>query len=105
MKKPLALAALATTLAAVPAVAATTRSVRVDDNVFRPSTLSANRGDTIRFRFVGDRMHNVRRVSGPSFRTVGTRDSGSVSRRVTRRGTIRLVCTLHSGMRMSLRVR
>ena len=105
MKKLLASAVLASILAAVPAVAATTRSVRVDDNVFRPSTMSANRGDTIRFRFVGDRMHNVVVTSGPSRFRSSTMDSGTYRRRVTRRGTYRIVCTLHSGMRMTLRVR
>jgi plastocyanin len=105
MRKLLALAAVAAAaLAAVPAFAAT-RTVRVADDVFRPSSLSANRGDTIRFRWVGDNPHNVVVARGPVKFRSSTKDSGTFSRRVRRRGTYRIVCTVHSGMRMTLRVR
>ena len=105
MKKLIALAATVTVaIAAVPALAAT-KTVRVDDNVFKPDSLTVNRGDTVRFRWVGDAPHNVKRTSGPSFRTISNRRSGTVSRRLTRRGTLRLVCTIHPGMDMRIRVR
>jgi plastocyanin len=97
-------AAVAVAGAAVPAYAAS-RTVRVDDNVFRPSSLSAKKGDTIRFRFVGNAQHNVRRASGPSFRAIPNRRSGTVSRRLTRKGTYSLVCTIHPGMDVRIRVR
>ena len=105
MKKLIALAAtVVVAIAAVPALAAT-RTVRVDDNVFRPDSMTVNRGDTVRFRWVGDSQHNVRKTSGPSFRNIGYRTSGTVSRRLTRRGTLRLVCSVHAGMDMRIRVR
>ena len=105
MKKLVALAAtVVVALAAVPALAAT-KTVRVDDNVFRPDSMTVNRGDTVRFRWVGDAVHNVRKTSGPSFRNISNRTSGTVSRRLTRRGTLRLVCSIHPGMDMRIRVR
>jgi plastocyanin len=105
MKKLIALSACVIAgAAAVPAFAAT-RTVRVDDNVFRPDSMSVNRGDTVRFRWVGDALHNVRKTGGPGFRNISNRRSGTVSRRVTRRGTLRLVCTIHPGMDMRIRVR
>jgi plastocyanin len=105
MKKLIAAAAIiAAAAAAVPAFAAT-RTVRVDDNVFRPDAMTVNRGDTVRFRWIGDAPHNVTRTSGPSFRRISGRRSGTVSRRLTRRGTLRLVCTIHAGMDMRIRVR
>ena len=105
MKKLIALAAtVVVAIAAVPAFAAT-KTVRVDDNVFRPDSLTVNRGDTVRFRWVGDALHNVRKTSGPSFRNISNRTSGTVSRRLTRRGTLRLVCSIHPGMDMRIRVR
>ena len=106
MKKLIALAVCGVTVAAVavPAFAAT-RTVRVDDNVFRPTSMAVNRGDTVRFRWIGDAPHNVTRTSGPSFRRISNRRSGTVSRRLTRRGTLRLTCTIHSGMNMRIRVR
>ena len=104
-KKLLALGVIGTIAAtAVPAFAAT-KTVRVDDNVFRPDSMAVNRGDTVRFRFVGDAIHNVRRTSGPSFRNISNRRSGTISRRLTRKGTLRLVCTIHPGMDMRIRVR
>jgi plastocyanin len=106
MKKLLALVAAAAALLAiaVPAFAAT-RTVRVDDNVFRPASLSISRGDTVRFRWVGDAPHNVSRVRGPRFSTIGIRRSGTVSRRLSRRGTYRLTCTIHPGMNLRVTVR
>jgi plastocyanin len=106
MKKLLALVAASTLLIlAVPAYAAT-RTVKVDDNVFSPRSMTVNRGDTVRFRWVGDAPHNVKRVSGPSFTNIGFKRRGAVvSRRLTRRGTLKLVCTIHAGMRQTITVR
>jgi plastocyanin len=98
-------AVIAAAAVAVPAHGGATRTIRVDDNVFRPSSLTISRGDTLRFRWVGKAPHNVTRTSGPSFRRISNRKSGSVSRRIGRRGTLRLVCTIHPGMDMRVRVR
>jgi plastocyanin len=99
MKKLLALVAAAAILVvAVPAFAAT-RTVRVDDNVFSPKRLTVNKGDKLRFRWVGDAPHNVR---GAGI-NIGIRRSGTRTVRVRRSGT--LVCTIHPGMEMRLRVR
>jgi plastocyanin len=97
-------AAAALAIAAVPAFGAT-KTVRVADNVFRPASTSIKRGDTVRFRWTGRAPHNVTRRSGPSFRTIGNRRRGTVRRRITRRGTYRLTCTIHPGMNLTLRVR
>jgi plastocyanin len=105
VKKIIALGAVAAVaVCAVPAFAAT-RTVRVDDNVFRADALSVRKGDTVRFRWVGDAPHNVTRTGGPSFRTIPNRRSGTVSRKLTRAGTYRLVCTIHPGMDLRIRVR
>jgi plastocyanin len=101
----LGIAGAVVAVAAVPASAGSTRTIRVDDNVFKPTSVTANRGDTLRFRFVGEAPHNVTRESGPGFRRISNRRNGSISRRVSRRGTLRLVCTIHPGMDMRVRVR
>jgi plastocyanin len=99
MKKLLALVAAATMLVlAVPAFAAT-RTVKVDDNVFSPKSLTVNKGDKLRFRWVGEAPHNVK---GAGI-NIGIRRSGT--RTVTARRSGRLVCTIHPGMTMRLRVR
>ena len=106
MKRILFLATLAAMLAAntVPAPAAT-RGVAVRDNFFRPASLTVRKGDTVRFRWLGNAFHNVTVTRGPQRFSSRTKASGSYRKRMTRRGTYRLVCTLHSGMRMRLRVR
>jgi plastocyanin len=91
-------------IAAVPAFAAT-RTVKVDDNVFGPKSVSIQKGGTVRFRWAGESPHNVVRAGGPSFKQIGTRTSGSVSRKFAKAGTYKLVCSIHPGMNLTLRVR
>jgi plastocyanin len=112
MKRLIAvLAAVAVTAAAfltIPAFGAT-RSVSVRDNVFSPRTLNIRSGDTVRFVWRGDNPHNItttRRPRGGSVIRAGTRTTGTYRKRVRRRGTYRLLCTIHAPrMRMTIRVR
>ena len=102
----LLIALLAALLLAAPAYAAT-RTVRLVDNRFGPSSLSVRAGDTVVFRNAGERPHNVVTAGRPPRRFASPllRPGQSYRRRLSRRGTYRLVCTLHAGMRMTLRVR
>ena len=107
MKKFLALAALAVAISvaiavAIPAFAATT--VRVDDDVFRPSSKTVSKGTTVRWRWVGDDPHNVTVRKGPAKFHSSTKRSGTFSKTMRRRGTYKIVCTIHPGMGMTLRV-
>jgi plastocyanin len=104
------LAALGATALAGPASAGT-RSVRVGDNYFvRPSgvpALSVKRGDTVRWVWRGRAAHNVTVAKGPVRFKSRTQSSGSFSKSLTRRGTYRLICTIHGprDQSMILRVR
>jgi len=101
----IALVVLALGLAAVPALAAT-RSVRLVDNRFAPKSVAIERGDTVRFRHAGRLPHNVTVERGPArFASPLLRSGGTYRKRLTRRGRYLLVCTLHPGMEMTLRVR
>jgi plastocyanin len=107
---PIALAcAVAATLAA--SALAASRSVRVGDNWFVRErgvpTVTVRRGETVTWRFVGREPHNVQVQRGPERFTSPTRDSGSYRRRMTRRGTYTIVCTIHGArdQRMRLVVR
>ena len=106
MKKLLALAASGAVLAAaaVPALAAT-KTVKVNDNVFQPSTLTVSKGTTVKWRWVGTAMHNVSVTSGPVKFRSNLQRSGTFSKRLKKAGTYRIVCTVHPGMNMKLRVR
>ena len=93
------------------AAAAKTRSVRVDDDFFRPKRPVIARGDRVRWVWRGTADHNVRfrKVPRGVSRRPGSRlkDSGRFSRKLRKRGTYRYVCTIHEdlGMTGSIRVR
>ena len=93
---PALLAALA-----IPALAAT-RTVKVGDNWFvRDSdgtpTVTVKRNDTVKWRFVGDSPHNVKAVSGPSRFGSETMSDGTYTKKMRKRGTYTLICTVHGG--------
>jgi plastocyanin len=108
MKRLIAVLVAVTAVAAalaIPALAAT-KTVRVGPkNRFGTSSLSVNRGDTVRFRWTGGLPHNVRIAAGPQRGQIASaRRSGTVSRRFSRTGTYRIVCDIHPGMTLRLRV-
>jgi plastocyanin len=104
------LAALAgTLLAAVPALSKR-KSVEVDDNYFvregSPPTVRVNRGDTVVWEWEGRNQHNVRATRGPVRFRSPLKTSGTYRKKMTRRGSYRIVCDVHPpDMRMTLRVR
>src|SRR4051794_13096807 len=103
----LALAAVVVCAAfAVPALAATKRVSVGPSESFSPRSLTLARGTEVTFRWTGDEPHNVVVTSGPvRFRTPVRRAGATVTKRFTRAGTYRIVCTLHDGMRLRLSVR
>ena len=106
MKKKLAVAVVATAAAgaaAVPSQAVTT--VRVGDDFFRPGSLTVRSGTTVVWRWVGDNPHNVRVARGPVRFRSEVKRSGTYRKRMRRGGRYRIVCDVHPGMDMLLRVR
>jgi len=109
MKRLLALAAVGATAAAgvtaIPALGAT-KSVRLVDNKFSPASVTVRRGTTVRFVWAGENPHNVFVTRGPvKFNSGPAKVRDSLRKRMTRRGTYSIVCTLHGGMTLKLRVR
>jgi len=113
MRKPVVaglLAALvATLLSAGPALSAR-KTVAVDDNSFvRPGatpTVRVHRYDRVVWKWEGSNPHNVTVTRGPVKFHSDTQSSGTYRKRVTHRGTYKIVCTIHRAtMRMTLRVR
>ncbi len=83
---------------------ASTRTVRVVDFAFSPHRLTVKARSHIAFVFAGSYAHNVTRLSGPAFRTITDRSSGTVTRSFRRAGTYRLYCSIH-GFRLTVVVR
>jgi|SRR5215204_344206 len=112
MRKMLVLGLLAgmlgVVLAAAPALSKT-KSVEVDDDYFvregAPRTVTVKRNDKVVWEWEGRNPHNVTVKRGPVKFHSPTKTSGTYSKKVTRRGTYKIVCTIHApGMRMTLKV-
>jgi plastocyanin len=95
---------------ALPATAAAP-TVVVRDNEFvhagtaRP-TVHVRPGGVVAWRWASRQSHNVTVRSGPQRFRSPTQSAGTFRRRLVRRGTYRLGCSLHApGMRMTLVVR
>jgi plastocyanin len=102
------IALLACAALAVPALAlAPSKRVAVGPGEsFSPRSVSVARGTTVTFKWTGEEPHNVVVTSGPvRFRTPVRRAGATFTRRFTKAGTYRIVCTLHDGMRLRLTVR
>jgi len=104
-----AAAVLAIAAVAVPAFAAT-RTVKIGDNYFvrkgSPPTVTVKRGTTVKWLWTGKVAHNVTVKTGPVKFHSPTKTRGTFSRTLTRKGTYRIVCTIHQalGQRMTLKV-
>ena len=98
-----------TLVAASPAVAAP-RKVKVGDDWFvrdgSATTVTVNKGKRVRWRWVGRDLHNVVVQSGPRRFQSPLKRSGRYTKKMRKRGTYRIVCSIHQpDMRMTLRVR
>jgi len=93
-------------LSATAALAAT-KSVGVAKSgtkyKFTPATLRIAKGDTVKWSWSGSVPHNV---SGPGFKSK-TAAKVTFSRKFTKAGTYKVVCTLHQalGQRMTIVVK
>jgi plastocyanin len=89
------------------AMAAPTKTIKLEDNFFAPSTMTAKRGTTVRFEWAGNNPHNVVKASGPGPRFASRtawRRGVNFAKKFKKVGTYRLICTLHSGMELNLKV-
>jgi plastocyanin len=108
MKKLIA-AGAATALAAgalaIPALAAT-KTVQVKDNVFVAKRITVAKGTTVKWVWKGHAPHNVTVTKGPAKFRSTTQTKGSFSKRLTKKGTYTILCTIHApGMKMTVTVK
>src|SRR4051794_25171052 len=111
MKKVLAATAITSVAAvvAVPAFAGT-KSVKVGDNYFvsrsNNATVTISKGSSLKFVWRGHNPHNVSKTRGPGkgFHSP-VKTSGHWFHKFTRGGTYKLICTIHSDMKLTVKVR
>jgi plastocyanin len=109
MKKPLA-AGVATLVAAgaiaVPALAASSKTVQVKDNKFVANKITVRKGTTVKWVWKGKAPHNVTVTKGPKKFASRTMVKGSFSKKLTKAGTYTILCTIHApGMKMTITVK
>jgi plastocyanin len=90
---------------AVSALASSSKTVKIGDNYYGPKSLTVGRGTKVTWKWVGVLKHDVVVHTGPSSFSSRTQVRGSYSHTFTKRGTYRLVCTVHPKMRMTVVVR
>jgi len=108
MRKLLVLLVVAAAAAsmAVPALAAT-KTVNVGDIWFiskakNHKTVTAKVGDTVKWKWVGKFPHNVTVTSGPVKFKSKTQQKGTFSRKITKAGTYKIICTIHGAKAQSM---
>ena len=108
MRKLIVLAAVVVSTAAiaVPAMAAT-KTVKVGDIWFiskakNHRTVKAKVGDRVKWVWAGDFPHNVAVTSGPAKFKSKTQKKGTFSRKVTKAGTSKIICTVHGAKAQSM---
>ena len=93
--------------AVTPAFAAT-KNVTVGDNFFvRASgvpTVTVNKGTKVRWVWKGKSLHNVKVTKGPAKFGSPSQTSGSYTKRATKSGTYRIVCTVHGASDQSMKL-
>ena len=104
----LAAAGAAAAALAVPALAAT-KTVKVGDDYFvragSKPTVTVTKGTTVKWVWRGKVIHNVVAKSGPQRFRSRTQVTGSFSKKFTKAGKYSIVCEIHTGMAMTLRVK
>lgn len=109
----------AAALAAAPGPATAAKSkhkaprvtIGVFDNYYSPSKKTIKAGTTVRWRWddgITD-VHDVKLSKAPKgvkkFQTEPLAAGDTYSKKLTKAGTYRFICTFHEGMRMTIRVK
>jgi len=86
------------------------KSIEVDDNYFvhkgAPRTVTVHKGDKVEWEWEGSNPHNVTVTKGPVKFHSKTQSSGSFKKTLKKRGTYKIICTVHAPkMRMTLKVK
>jgi plastocyanin len=104
----LALTAVAVALpgGAVAVAAGKTKGVSVKDDKFVAKSITVSAGTTVKWTWKGRAPHNVTVVKGPRKFHSDIKTKGTFSRKLSKRGTYRLLCTIHApDMKMTIKVK
>ena len=114
MRRLAAAALVAAACLVVPAAAASGSSVKrvkVGDDYYGPTHVTVKPGTKIKWVWLSDNgdSHDVKLTKAPhgvkKFHSASAATDYTFSRTLTKRGTYKLVCTLHQDMTMTIKVR
>jgi plastocyanin len=83
------------------------KTVKVDDDFFSPTSLTVSSGTKVKFNWVGTGKHNVVKKKGPggAFSSSTTSAQGvNFTHKFSKSGTYKLFCTIHPDMKMKVNV-
>jgi plastocyanin len=101
----------AAALVAAAFAASPAKKVKVGDDYYGPTRLTVKHGTTVKWLWLADNgnSHDVKLKSGPKgvkkFHSASAATDYSYSRKLTVRGTYKIVCTLHQDMTMTIKVK
>ncbi len=108
MRKLIVIALTLGCLGVLASVAMAARSVKVGDDYYVRSsgvpTVTVTKGTTVTWRFKGSNPHSVTVSKGPRKFDSGVRTGGSYKKKVTKRGTYKIYCTVHGASDQSMKL-
>ena len=109
MRKLIVMALVVGCLGALASVAmAATRSVKVGDDYYVRSrgvpVITVKKGTTVKWNFSGSNPHSVTVSKGPRKFDSGVKTSGSYKKKVTKRGTYTIYCTVHGAANQKMKL-
>ena len=109
MRKLIVMALVVGCLGVLASVAmAATRSIKVGDDYYVRSrgvpTVTVSKGTTVKWNFRGSNPHTVTVSKGPSKFNSGVKSSGSYKKKLTKRGTYTIYCTIHGASNQKMKL-
>ena len=109
MRKLIILALVVGCLGVLASVAmAATRSIKVGDDYYVRSSgvpkVTVSKGTTVQWNFRGSNPHTVTVSKGPSKFSSGAKSSGSYRKKLTKRGTYTIYCTIHGASNQKMKL-
>jgi plastocyanin len=108
LRKLVAVAATATiglATAVVPAQAGSTKTVSVKNNAFSPTSVAIAKGGKVTWKWTqGGVPHNVTPAKGGAGSATSSKKGFTYSKTFSKAGTFKYVCTIHSSMKVTVKV-
>ena len=108
MRKLIVIALVVGSLGMPASVAMAARSIKVGDDYYVRSSgvpkVTVSKGTTVKWRFVGASPHSVTVSKGPAKFNSGVKSSGTYSKKMKKRGTYTIYCTIHGASNQKMKL-